>query len=86
MAKAATPAQLAAAANRLNPARVHEESAMLERSAKRYNLQIGVFLKSYRDLIEYNRNYRAVGGNDGRARGLTLGAKFKPFKRVDSRP
>jgi TonB-dependent receptor-like protein len=82
MSKAGTTSQLAEAINRLNPARAREESLTVSQKGKGYSLDVSGFLKNYQDLIEYDREYRAVGGNYGRARGVTVGAKAKPLKRV----
>jgi hypothetical protein len=82
LTKAGTPAQLAVAADRLNPARVRETSVSFAKKGQYFNLQLNAFLKSYHDLIETNREFRTVGGNDGSARGFTAGFRTNRIEHV----
>jgi vitamin B12 transporter len=82
LAKAATSTQEATAAGRLHPARAQENSVTLLKKGAHFTLQFSGFLKRYRDLIETNRDFRAVGGNFGRARGFTAGCKSNQISHV----
>ncbi len=82
LTKAATPAQLAVAEGRPEPARAQETSVTFAQKGRHFTLQLSAFLKTYKDLNEVNREFRTVGGNSGTARGITAGFKTNVIRHV----